>query len=399
MNFMPLFERKITDFILKEKNLLFFLTVSILGLAARLYGFNFVGSDMAFFLMPWFKEIKQNGGFDALSGQVGNYTLLYQTLISIMTCINIPSIYQYKLLSVAFDYLLAFAAGTLVCDIKKEKRFSVLFNCVYAAALFLPTNILNSAYWGQCDSILAFFIIMTLMNMYKKRYIRAFVMYGLAFSFKMQCIFILPLLIGLYFTKKEFSILHFGLTMLVYWLSGIVCYIKGRSPLGAFEVFGLQVGSHQWMYNDFPSFWNFIGNISDIYNMAIFISAVIAGIGLYAIISDKKRIVTGEEYLHSAVWFMWALLLFLPSMHERYAYPMDMLLICLSFISPKYIKFAAVSVTFSTMAYSSVIMSAPPDYLMLPSLITDTHALVYTFMWLYFTYTIAIKDNIKRAES
>ncbi|MBQ8940732.1 MAG: hypothetical protein IJ062_02770 [Firmicutes bacterium] len=393
---MPQFERKLIEVILKEKNLLFFVVITFLGLMARLYGFNFVGCDMGLFLMPWFNEIKAGGGLDALSGQVGNYTLIYQTIISLMTYINIPCVYQYKLFSVVFDYFMAFAAATLVCEIKKEKRFTFLFNCVYAVALFLPTVVLNSAYWGQCDSILAYFMIMTVMYMYKKRFVRAFVMYGLAFSFKMQCIFILPLILGLYFTKKEFSAANFGITAFVYWLSGIVAYIKGRDLLAAFGVFGLQVNSHKWMYNDFPSFWYLLGNALDFYNMALLISAVVVGLGLYVIVSDKKRIETGEEYLHTAVWFIWALLLFLPSMHERYAYPMDMLLICLSFLSPKYIKFAAVSVTFSVLAYSATIMAAPPKYTMLPSLITSTHALVYTFMWLYFTYTITAKDRADR---
>ena len=50
-------------------------------------------------LVPWFDEIKDMGGICALSEQVGNYNLLYQTIISLMTYIPMDDMYLYKIFS------------------------------------------------------------------------------------------------------------------------------------------------------------------------------------------------------------------------------------------------------------------------------------------------------------
>ncbi|MBR6909140.1 MAG: hypothetical protein IKN35_02485, partial [Lachnospiraceae bacterium] len=60
------------------------------------------------YLLGWFGQIEQLGRIHALNTQVGNYSVAYQTLIAIMTYININPLYQYKMLSVIFDYVLAF---------------------------------------------------------------------------------------------------------------------------------------------------------------------------------------------------------------------------------------------------------------------------------------------------
>ena len=42
-------------------------------------------------------------------------------------------------------------------------------NLIFAAILLLPTVVLNSAFWGQCDAIYTFFIIVTLVCLYKRK--------------------------------------------------------------------------------------------------------------------------------------------------------------------------------------------------------------------------------------
>lgn len=77
-----------------------------------------------------------------------------------MTYVEMNPVYLYKLLSVIFDFLLAnsFAyfvvnSGTMT-DFRGKDKF---FCLSYAFSLFLPTVIMNSAFWGQCDSIYTFF--------------------------------------------------------------------------------------------------------------------------------------------------------------------------------------------------------------------------------------------------
>lgn len=104
--------------------------------------------------------------------------------------------------------------------------------------------------------------------------------------------------------------------------------------------------------------------------------------------SEKMKIDTAEDYLGVAAWFVWTCLLFLPAMHERYTYPLDILLVMLSFLSAKYLKYAATSVILSATTYACYLFENQP--------VNRINAVVYTVAWLHFTYTIL--QNNKRQE-
>ncbi len=385
--------------IIKENiNILFFAAVSILGLAVRIYGLGYVSGDMLYCLVPWFNEIKGGGGFASLSAQVGNYSLLYQTIIAAMTYTDLNCIVLYKSVSVVFDYLLAYASASLVCECREKRKFSALFCCVYAVILFLPTVIMNSAFWGQCDSIYTFFLVLTLKNLYKEKYPAAFIYYGLAFSFKLQSIFILPFMICIYFTRKNFSVLYGLISLAVFMLTGTAAYLNGRSILAPFEIYKNQTNDFGFLQFNFPSFWALIGSINNISfkYLSIIMTTAVCGMGLYAVISGKKNTDACENFYTTAVWFVWSVLLFLPSMHERYAYPLDTLLICLCFIDKRYIKYAALSVFYSVMTYGTAIVLTAQDVSLTP-ILTYNHVLIYVFAWIYFTYEILhIKTPVQK---
>lgn len=116
-------------------------------------------------LLPWFLEIKEAGGIQALHKQVGNYNIPYQILIALMTYLPFKTLYLYKGLSILFDFLFAAGCGLLICTVKKSYSIE-LFVGVYAAVLYIPTIIMDSAVWAQCDSIYCFFIIMAVWSLY-----------------------------------------------------------------------------------------------------------------------------------------------------------------------------------------------------------------------------------------
>ncbi|MBQ8941224.1 MAG: hypothetical protein IJ062_05250 [Firmicutes bacterium] len=376
--------------IIKENiNILFFAIISVLGLAVRIYGLGYMSGDMLYCLIPWFDEIKAGGGIASLSAQVGNYSLLYQTIIALMTYTGLPCIVLYKSVSIVFDYLLAYAAAALVCEYKGKPKMSPLFCGIYALILFLPTVIMNSAYWGQCDSIYTFFLVLTLKNMYNKKYPAAFIYYGLAFSFKLQSVFILPFIICLYFARKDFSMLYGALSFAVFMLSGTAAYLNGRSLLAPFTIYVGQTNDFGFLQFNFPSFWTLIGSMNVICfkYLSILMTVAVCGMGMYAVISGKNRIGTAEGFYGTAVWFIWSILLFLPSMHERYAYPLDIMLICLSFFNVKYIKYAVLSAAYSVLTYGVSIILTAQDFSLTPNL-TYNHALISVLAWVFFTYEI-----------
>lgn len=200
-------EQRLIETIVKYKAGLFFVIISVLGFFVRLPGRAFVSGDAASFLLPWFDIIEGNG-IQSIGIQVGDYNMAYQLLIALLTYIPFNALYLYKGVSSVFDFLLAGVTALFVCQIK-GKRSSNLFVGVYTAVLFVPTVILNSSVWAQCDSIFTTFIIAALYFLLKKQYKCAFAFLGVAFTFKLQTVFVLPFFLYYYFSEKEFSLSNF----------------------------------------------------------------------------------------------------------------------------------------------------------------------------------------------
>ncbi len=94
----------------------------------------------------------------------------------------------------------------------------------------------------------------------------------------------------------------------------------------------------------------------------------------------KVRIDTGEAFIKTAAVFLWTCILFLPAMHERYTYPLDILLILLVFLDRRYWKYAAVSVLLSLMTYG--------NYLFGSGSVNQWNGVIYVVTWISFMSTI-----------
>lgn len=381
-------EEKVIEWIQKQKDYLFFIVVTALAIVIRYKGRNFMSNDMETFLLPWYDSIKAGGGLKALSQQYGDYNILFQTIIAFMTYSSIDSVILFKLLSIVFEFGLAFACAWFICDASGKEKFKTVFNIIYAVILFLPTVILNGAYWGQCDSIYTCFIVLTLMYLFKEKYVKAFVFLGLAFAFKFQTIFVLPFIVCYYFYKKKFSVSMFGISILVFWATGIFGYFNGRNIFEQFTIYASQTDTYHNMFLNVTSFWQLIGDGYDSFkDVSIMITLILCGIGLYAILANYKKMDTLEEFLNTAAWFVWTCVLFLPAMHERYTYPVDILLILCCFTRTKYIKYATLSCMLSLISYGA--------YLVGNAGITQFLVVLYVGAWVHFTYTILTKSDGK----
>src|ERR1700736_1807601 len=133
-----------------------FTFVSIILLAMVLRGalFNISGSngDYIKFIRTWYNFIHSHGGFTALKYNFSNYPVSYLYLLAIATYIPLSKIIIIKLISVFFDLLLALFTY-LVVRLKYDKSYAPIIAALLA--LFIPTVVLNSALWSQCDSIYA----------------------------------------------------------------------------------------------------------------------------------------------------------------------------------------------------------------------------------------------------
>ena len=76
---------------------------------------------------------------------------------------------------------------------------------------------------------------------------------------------------------------------------------------------------------------------------ALILTIALCGMGLYLVLASKLRIDSADSFIGAAIGFVWLCILFLPALHERYTYPLDILLLILAAVDRKYLKYAVVS--------------------------------------------------------
>lgn len=381
-------EKNIQNYLLGKKESVLSAVIIIIAIIIRFIGRDFESGDMHRFLIPWFIEIKQAGGISSLSEQVGDYGLLYQTLIAIMTSTPLKAIYLYKLLSVSFDFLLACAVYRIMRDGYSVGSKHIISPAIVAGGiLLLPTTIINSAFWGQCDSMYTFFCLATLYYLSKDRFTLAFIFYGLAIACKLQSVFILPFILFYYLKRQNFTLLYFLITIIVIWLTGTVAFIEGRSLFAPIEIYHNQTFEYQSMYLNFPSFWVIAGN--DYVSLKVFsvlTTGIICLFGGYAYLTDI-RFDNRNGFYEIATWFVWSIVLFLPSMHERYAYLLDVMLAMISFYDKRHIKFAVIAVCTSLFLYGNYLFERERDVPLL------WLSVIYLSAYLMFSYNLFFRKR------
>lgn len=318
----------------------------MLAALIRLNGLDFHSGDYEGFLRPWYDEIKANGGLAAIGTQVGNYNVLYQLCIALMTYLPIHPLTAYKGLSVLFDYLLAVSAALVACELTDDRIRMAL---VYAGVLLLPSVFVNSAYWAQCDSIYTCFLMLSVLCMLKKRDTLAFTCVAVAFQFKLQAVFILPFLIYLYCVEKHFSILNF---LIIPAMSIIISLLCGREPWGTFRIYLEQTGQHTGMTLSFPNVWNLISDRYEWFGRpAVLLTMALLGVGLLLLLARKPRM-THAALLTVLIATLWTCCMFLPNMHERYAYFLNVLLLVCAVSGGQLLGYAAMSEVLTLIMYA-----------------------------------------------
>lgn len=365
----------------KNNNLVSFSIITLVALFMRFMSRDILSFDMTIYLLPWFEHIKSTGGLTALNQQVGDYGLLYQTIIALFTYLDVNPVYLYKTLSIIFDFLLALSIAYFVNNSNSGTIFKRNSFCLsYAYVIMLPTVVMNSAIWGQCDSIYTFFLLWSVWFLYREKFSVSFFVLGCALSFKLQTVLLMPLYIFYYFCVNRFSIFNPLITFITFWFSGIVTYIYGRGLLDGIGIYLFQVAEYKNMWMNVPSFWVLWGNHYEKYHLvAIILTFLLLSIGLYFAIVNKTIMFSFEQFISVAVFIEWTCILFLPAMHERYTYVLDLLLLMQSFINKKYIKYAVIAIGLSCLTYNAFLYTY--EVIVTPQLV-----IVYLLAWLHYTY-------------
>lgn len=307
------------------------LMVAVAAICLRLFMLDFASGDYGSFLSVWVSQMKGMSFREAITTPIGDYNMPYLYFLAIFSRFKLNDLYLIKLLSIVFDFVLALAVTKLISLFKKGDGTLVLS---FALTLFAPTFFLNSAYWGQCDVIYTALCVIALYFAFKDKGAHSVVFFALAFSFKIQSIFILPIIIFLIIKRKiSFTqILLFPVTFFATLLPAILC---GRSFYDTFSIYINQTSSYPYLTLNCPTLWALIPDNQD--NFAVFGTGAVLLAGAAVLVFSlfvylKKENLNKSLLFDCAFIFTLIIPFLLPRMHERYFYLAETLSIIYVFL-------------------------------------------------------------------
>jgi Gpi18-like mannosyltransferase len=328
-----------------------FFCLIILGIFVRIVFLPVVSEDLIDYLLPWYDHILSQGLKDSIGGNFSNYTPPYLYLLGIATLTKgfLSATIAIKLISILFDLCNAFLVMRIVSIRTKNENASFI-----AGGLFflLPTVVLNSAAWGQADSIYTCFILASLFFVLKERPIPALIFFGVAFAFKAQAIFFAPFLL-LLTLKRRIPWQGFLVVPVTYLVMMVPALLAGRSLSSVLSVYLTQVGTYRVLSMHAPNPYLFISN--DWYRPVLLLGSVIAVlVTLVWVIGYNWKIkeLNKEILLICAAVSVSLTPFILPKMHERYFYLMDVFTFLLAFYIPRFWLPAVLAQGVSVLTYS-----------------------------------------------
>lgn len=321
------------------KRLLPLLGAGILALLVRLVCFPGVSNDFTAFLSHWVTFFRENGGFGAFSQTVGDYNVPYLYYLAAISYLPGGEMYLIKLFSVGFDYLMALGAMALVETFGGSGRRQVL---AFSFTLLLPTVVLNSAYWGQCDSVFTCFLLWSLVLFFRNRPAAGMVCAGVAFAFKLQAVFLLPVLL-LFLLVGKFKWRHVLLFPAAFFALCLPAVLLGKPFSQLFTVYLNQAGSyHHSLTLNAPSLYALLPSTDPFPGAApagiLLAALLVLAVSLRGFLVSAGRGrggLTDRALLMAAVFFTVGIPLFLPYMHDRYFYIADVLTLCYALCLPR----------------------------------------------------------------
>ena len=298
---------------------------------------DYAGTDYTNFLTHWYRFFKENGGFAAIAHAVGDYNVPYLYFMAFISYLPTPDLYSIKLFSIVFDVALAWGCLRLVRSLTRERQGNIAPLIAFGAALLLPTVVLNGAYWGQCDVIYGALAVHAVALLLEGKNKTSVALMGLAFSFKLQAVFVLPLW-GVLWLAKKVKFRELWVFPLTYLIVIIPAVMLGKPLADTLLVYFNQMGEYSWLTLNAPSVYQFLP-----YNMTgpsgagplhtplsaagVIAAAVLVLIMLWLGFRLRERL-DRQTCFAVAVVLAIGVPFLLPHMHERYFFLADVLTLC-----------------------------------------------------------------------
>lgn len=316
---------------------------------------DFVTWDLSHRIFLWHDFIVNEGYLYSLKHSffytppyLNFYTPPYLYCLILSSLLGLPKIVAIKLISIVFDFVCALFVYKIV-RLKYPEGMAPVFAALLT--LFAPTVVSNGSLWGQSDVTYTTGLLACIYFLLTKREVCAFFAFGLAMAFKLQAIFLMPLLLVL-FVRKETSWKSFFLIPLVYLAVITPAWLVGRPLDELLLIYMNQVKFDTKLTLNAPNLYQWIPQTY----YDIFYPVGIVWTGLLvcslAIVAMRSRVtITKETLILLATLSVTSMPYFLPKMHERYFFAADVISIVFAFYSPRHFYIPVVIGMSSFFAY------------------------------------------------
>jgi Gpi18-like mannosyltransferase len=297
---------------------------------------GFTSGDYERYTSKWFDFIQANGGFAALRYNFSNYTPPYLYLLAISASLfsGLHKVTAIKLVSIPFDFMCAYFVARLV-----RLRYSNPVPAIasFLIVLFTPTVFINGSMWGQIDIVYATGLVATAYYLARAKEVPALVAFGVALSFKLQAVFLLPLLAALAVARMV-RWRTYLLIPITYFVFMVPAWIAGR-PIGDLMTIYITQGTADELLSlNAPTVFTWLPDyLFDTLSPAglIWVAAAVL-VFIFVVSRSRLRITPGMIVELSTISVLVTPYL-LPKMHERYFFSADIFSIVFAIYNPRYL--------------------------------------------------------------
>lgn len=339
----------------EPKTVMLFAAIVCFALVLRIVYFDYASNDYNAFLLSWVSQLHDAPGFSGLSANIGDYNMPYLYLLLPISKIPITSLYTIKLISIAFDLILAFFVMKVI---SLKFPSAIIQLAAFGIALLLPTVILNGGCWAQCDAIYAAFILAFFYYCLKDMPVLGVIMLGIAFSFKLQTIFIIPILI-IFLFKKKIKLWHSVIFISTFFVLLVPALLAGKPFYDTISIYVKQTGQYPNLQMNAPSVFQFVGSGADFgtFNLLGIIVAAIAVIALLLLAYYYKDRLNQKDFITFALLFTLTIPFLLPRMHDRYFFVAEIFALIFAFYNPRRFYIPIIVTFASLVSYTYYLMN------------------------------------------
>ncbi len=349
-----------------------FTAVLLLGAFIRYSSLPQMAADLKYMNMSWYAAIKQ-GGMAAVLAPDLQWTYsplhLYLWALAALCFPAADSALVLKAVSLVMEAGLVVFTCLLASWVLPRPRRKIGLFAVFTLLWLNPILILNASAWGQTDASYAALSVLSLWLLLQNRPGWAMVSFGLAMAFKLQAVFLLPVLLIAWFCReKKFSLLCFLLVPTVWVATGIPMVFLGESPFYAVTVYLGQTAMYTKPTFNCPNLFALLGDaltgkqlVQGLWQRMGLVLALGSLGSMAAWLIYRRRALGAQTMLLLGAWCVLTCVFFLPRMHERYGMVGDVLLMvwAVALAKPRGFGWVLLGLLPTLSAYCEYLFNAP----------------------------------------